>query len=124
MTKSEAIQQCANDGARLPVPRSDEENEFFFNLQFNKVNGYGGWVGINDDAQEGTWVADNGDELTWFPWGPNEEPGGSSSGGTGENAVIIEKTNNEFGWHDVKAVRTEGTTCVKFTLGKRSEMTD
>ena len=76
MTKSEAIQQCANDGARLPVPRSDEENEFFFNLQFNKVNDYGGWVGINDDAQEGTWVADNGDELTWFPWGPNEEPGG------------------------------------------------
>ena len=68
MTKSEAIQQCTNDNARLPIPTSDEENDFYFYLH-NRDNKYGGWIGINDETKEGKWVTDNREELSWFSWG-------------------------------------------------------
>ena len=123
MTKSEAIQQCKNDDASLPVPRSDEENEFFYNLQVHNyvVNNYGGWIGINDEAEEDNWVTDNGEELIWFSWAPDEQPGGSKNGGTRENAAIIEN-NGGFGWHDVDATRKEGTTCVKLDSSKHFDL--
>ena len=112
MTKSEAIQQCTNDGARLPVPKSDEENEFFFNLQVGSFNSYGGWIGVNDKEQEGLWVTDNGEQLNWFSWAPNEHPGGISSGGTIENAATLANING-LGWYDVNAAQKEVTICVR-----------
>ena len=65
MTKSDAIQQCTNDNARLPIPTSEKENEFYFHLH-NRDNEYGGWIGINDETEEAAILAKT--ELYGIGW--------------------------------------------------------
>ena len=59
---------CENDGAGLPVPRSDEENKFVADMNYHEDT----WLGINDIAIEGTWVDNDGNPITYSNWDAGE----------------------------------------------------
>ena len=56
----EAQDQCKSDGANLAIPRSKVENDFIAGLIPDKNI----WIGINDIANEGNFVTDDG--SGWF----------------------------------------------------------
>ena len=56
----EAQDQCNSDGANLAIPRSKVENDFIAGLIPDKII----WIGINDIANEGNFVTDDG--SGWF----------------------------------------------------------
>ena len=110
MNRADAVQQCSNDGGTLPIPRSNAESQFFYDISVQAdPAGYGGWIGISDEAVEGTWVTDDGSDLSWTGWTGNE-----GNAGGHENAAIIHgvDSNGNYVWRDWPADRLKGTTCV------------
>ena len=59
---------CARDDATLPVPLSDEENTFIANLNYNEDT----WLDINDIENEGTFVDNEGNPITYSNWHSGE----------------------------------------------------
>jgi len=82
---------CEGDGAMLPVPRSDEENEFIANLLPKKHI----WLGINDIDNEGIFTDHYGEPVTYFNWRVGEP---NSYQGSDEDVVHI--TNEDAHWHN------------------------
>ena len=107
----DAKAQCESDGAFLAIPRSKTENDFFASLIPNEQF----WIGINDIEQEGSFVAVNGQEVSWTNWGPGEP-----NGGTNENAVEIRMEMNWNGnlWNDRSASDTLKFVCLLNIEGK------
>ena len=74
----DAADQCKNDGdfLHLPVPRNEDENDFYYDLMAGKiriganfVSSTGGmWLGITDEESEGTWYSLNGGGYTAIGW--------------------------------------------------------
>ena len=60
--------QCESDGAFLAIPRSEAENDFIAGLIPNEDI----WIGINDIANEGTFVAVDGRPVSWTKWDTGE----------------------------------------------------
>jgi len=60
---------CEDDGARLPIPKSAEENQFYSEF-------FGGpmWLGISDEIEDGVWLDDYGSLVDWFNWEEIMEP--------------------------------------------------
>ena len=104
----DAKAQCESDGAFLAIPRSKTENDFFASLIPNEQF----WIGINDIEQEGSFVAVNGQEVSWTNWGPGEP-----NGGTNENAVEIMNWNANL-WNDRPASDTLKFVCLLNIEGK------
>ena len=68
---NDAKAQCESDGAFLAIPRSQAENDFFFGLMSNSF-----WIGINDIEQEGSFVAVDGQGVSWTNWVTGYPDGG------------------------------------------------
>merc|ERR1711917_158866 len=92
----------------LAIPRSKTEHDFFASLIPNEQF----WIGINDIEQEGSFVAVNGQEVSWTNWGPGEP-----NGGTNENAVEIMNWNGNL-WNDRSASDTLKFVCSLNIEGK------
>ena len=60
--------QCESDGAFLAIPRSEAQNDFIADLIRNENI----WIGINDIASEGSFVAVDGRAISWTKWHPGE----------------------------------------------------
>ena len=73
--------QCESDGAFLAIPRSEAENDFIAGLIPNEHI----WIGVNDIANEGSFVAVDGDPLSWTKW----DSGEPNNQGYNEDAVEI-----------------------------------
>jgi hypothetical protein len=78
----DAQAQAAAEGAHL-VTITDEMEQKWLQAVFG---GEPSWIGLNDIAQEGQWIWDNGEPVTYTNWGL-QEPGDTSIGE--EDYVII-----------------------------------
>ena len=78
----DAQAQATAEGAYL-VTINDETEQKWLQAVFG---GEPSWIGLNDIAQEGEWIWDNGEPLTYTNWGL-QEPGDTSIGE--EDYVII-----------------------------------
>ena len=100
----DAKRACEKDGAELPVPRSDEENEYFSTLATESI-----WLGINDVENEGVWVDNDGKRISYQNWGygePNNVDGG-------EDAVSIGRWDDSSKWNDARiASQSIYTLCI------------
>ncbi|XP_078584717.1 uncharacterized protein LOC144866897 [Branchiostoma floridae x Branchiostoma japonicum] len=70
----QARQTCASDGGMLAMPKDSETNGFIAGLG-NLWQSRGRWIGLNDVANEGQWVFEDGQTLesTGFSnWGPRQ----------------------------------------------------
>lgn len=66
MTWTDARQACLNMGGHLVTSTTLAENNFLFNLWPN------GWIGLTDEAVEGTWRWVTGEPFTWANWNGGE----------------------------------------------------
>lgn len=98
---SRADASCRADGARLPVPRTLAENNFYASLAGNQV-----WLGVNDKAKEGTWADTEGKPVSWTLFGPGEP----NNAGRGEDIVHI----NGMKWNDHNGIDFKETICVYY----------
>ena len=78
----DAQTQAAAEGGYL-VTINDETEQKWLQVVFG---GEPSWIGLNDIAQEGQWIWDNGEPVTYTNWGL-QEPGDTSIGE--EDYVII-----------------------------------
>ena len=109
MNYHDAKAQCESDGTFLAIPTTETENDFFAWLIPNENF----WIGINDIEKEGSFVADNGREVSWTNWGPGEP-----NGGTNENAVEILNDYSGNLWNDIPASRSLKFICFINIEGK------
>ena len=63
----DAQAQAAAEGAHL-VTINDEAEQKWLQVVFG---GEPSWIGLNDIAQEGQWIWDNGEPVTYTNWGPS-----------------------------------------------------
>ena len=103
----DAKRACEEDGAELPVPRSDEENEYFATLRQYRT--WSIWLGINDVETEGVWVDNDGKRISYQNWGKGE-PNNAEPGG--EDAVSIGRWSGSSKWNDARIGITIYTLCI------------
>ena len=96
--------QCESDGAFLAIPRSQAENDF---LMSNEVwpNGWGResiWIGIDDIAEEGSFVAVDGSEISWTNWATDEPKSDEGDWNDGVELVGSQSmgNTNDGRWND------------------------
>ena len=95
MNYLDAKAQCESDGAYLAIPRSDDENVFIASLIPN-VNI---WIGVNDIDEEGTFVAVDGQDVSYTKWDTNQP---DNSNGNEDGVYIFGGLNAQNGfWKDV-----------------------
>ena len=60
---------CKSENARLPLPRSDQENSDYCNA-FRALDSNIEWVAldINDVEQEGSFVTSTGEKPSYYKW--------------------------------------------------------
>ena len=103
MAYGSAKAQCESDGSYLAIPRSEAENDFIASLIPNENI----WIGINDIANEGSFVADDGREISWTKWdfGQPNNRHGHAAHQHGQDAVEIKQENPNQNipksWNDV-----------------------
>ena len=87
-----AKELCDNDNTYLPIPRTQEENQWYR----TNFSGMFKWLGITGDNWEttGVWTGDDGTEITWFNWFP-----GHPTTGRSENYISLAQGNGE--WNNV-----------------------
>ena len=86
----DAQAQAAAEGGYL-VTINDETEQKWLQAVFG---GQPSWIGLNDIAQEGQWIWDNGEPVTYTNWGL-QEPGDTS---IGEEDYVIIGTSGK--WED------------------------
>ena len=68
---STAKKKCEDAGGYLAVINSKEEQDFICKLIMNR-RGEAFWIGLTDEATEGTWIWINGEETRFTNWAPKE----------------------------------------------------
>ena len=86
----EAQDQAAAEGGYLVTINDETEQKWLQSV----LGGQPSWIGLNDIAQEGQWIWDNGEPLTYTNWGL-QEPGDTS---IGEEDYVILGTSGK--WED------------------------
>ena len=92
---------CDHDNAILPIPRSQEENEWY-RTNFDDQYVFTVWLGITKVGTTGLWQGDDGSDISWFNWrsnnpkSGNDEPNVQYSKGSGEwtNVSLDNQQNN------------------------------
>ena len=100
--------QCESDAAFLAIPRSEAQNDFIAGLIPNDDI----WIGINDIASEGSFVAVDGRAISWTKWDTGEPNANDGS----EDAVEI-RQNNPFmkipkSWNDANVDESKKFVCI------------
>ena len=117
MTYAAAKAQCESDGSFLAIPRSEAENDFIAGLIPNESI----WIGINDIAKEGSFVAVDGSRLSWTKWDLNEPNDVDNHYNDndewlyGEDAVEIRQYGHEDipkSWNDQQVDRSRKFVCL------------
>ena len=123
MTYGLAKAQCESDGTYLAIPRSEAENDFIASLIPNEDI----WIGINDIAKEGSFVAVDGREISWTKWDsgePNNEMNYNNGNEWvhGEDAVEIRQENVyqtiRKSWNDQNVGQLRKFVCLQHKLFK------
>ncbi|XP_078614141.1 perlucin-like protein isoform X2 [Branchiostoma floridae x Branchiostoma japonicum] len=85
---------CHGEGGRLATVKDQETHDFLAN-HVRATTRANTWIGLTDEATEGSWVWDDGTSLVgdgiWGPYEPN--------GGTRENCADIYPSKN-YRWND------------------------
>ena len=102
MTYGAAKAQCESDGTHLAIPKSKAENDFNASLIPNEDI----WIGINDIATEGSFVAVDGRQVSWTKWDKNEP----NNLGANEDAVEI-RPYRRNDWNDLNASNSKRFVC-------------
>ena len=92
---------CEKDRAVLPVPRSDEENEFFATLGQKNGQDRSIWLGINDILNERIFVDNDGERISFSNWMDGEPNNGVSRN---QHAAWIPRSMNgdNLEWDDAR----------------------
>ena len=107
LTWKEAAAKCESLGGNLVIIDDAEENKFVASLIAADA-WQDSWIGITDDANEGTWLTVNGQVVEYTNWYTNQP----NNAGDGEHFAII--SNRTFGnepvawrWCDQPAIPKE-----------------
>ncbi|MEM1322250.1 MAG: lectin-like protein [Bacteroidota bacterium] len=79
---------CAANGGNLVTINDLDENEF---VRSNLTIGTSSWIGLNDEANEGTYVWVNGEPFGYTNWSSNEP-----SRGSGEDYIRLRQDNGQW----------------------------
>ena len=60
---------CQNLGADLAVIKSEEENQFVYDLLRNTSGDYHGWIGLHGKADKYYWLDGRPEEGSFKKWG-------------------------------------------------------
>ncbi|HZF55039.1 MAG TPA: CotH kinase family protein [Polyangiaceae bacterium] len=102
-TAFEARLLCEGYKGTLVVPESAIENEWLRSTAQGVAN-QAYWIGIDDEANDGTFVKPDGSKATYLAWAP-----GQPSGNTSQNCVIMDP--NGAGWNDKACSEVHGVIC-------------
>ena len=83
-TWDDAQATCQTEGAHLPVCQNERMCNFVLSLK-----PAGTWVGLTDQAKEGTWLTWDGKEAPYVPWAVGEP-----------NNIIYSKEDNIYSKED------------------------
>ena len=107
MDWNSAKNKCEQDGATLLVPKSIEECQYFASLMSSSLSSSSEiWLGVNDLANEGEYVDNNNEPITFHNWNYGE-PNNVGN----EDAVIL---RNDATWNDFLIYKSRSTLCVLF----------
>jgi hypothetical protein len=67
------------------------------------------WMGLNDLAQEGRWIWENNDPVTYTNWAPNEP----NSAGEEEDCGVLLRYYPQHTWNDEPCRKTLFFVCEK-----------
>ena len=105
---AQARNLCEQDASflTLPMPRNEEQNDYYFNLVGGGPQNKDMWLGFSDELKEGTWLDAHGESVTWFKWGPgepNNAHGGSGGAAQGEHWMEMDLHThwNLKHWNDI-----------------------
>ena len=99
-TADEARALCTADAdfLHLPIPTSQRMNTWYFNFIGTRSD-RDVWLGINDSAQEGTFVDDLGNELSYTNW-YRGEPNDNLSGEDNVEMILSGRRSENKHWND------------------------
>nr|XP_033474280.1 CD209 antigen-like protein C [Epinephelus lanceolatus] len=109
----EARKDCKERGADLVVIDSDKEQLFLSNFT---EKGTHAWIGLTDEAKEGTWKWINGAPLSLKYWQKNQPDNGGGYANLGEEDcahVIKSGENNRENWNDLSCFTSQRWICEK-----------
>lgn len=116
MDYTAAQNTCKQFGAVLPVPRSTEENEYFGSLgHAHNSAGIHVWLGINDIANEGEFVDNDGLPISFSNW----NTGVPDNTNGDEHAVAMSITDVpsvDLKWNDIRETFTNAAPICVFYL--------
>ena len=113
MKYDDAKAQCESDGTFLAIPRSQDENDFIWDLIDRERMWRGAWIGIHDIKHEGLFVGVDGSKISWTNWYYGEP-----NDADGENGVEISYYSGR--WNDVEILETRPFICSINIEGKIS----
>ena len=106
---SDAKNTCEDLNAHLVKIETAEENEELYNeaVRLNMIE-VPAWIGLNDIAEEGTWVWADGKRADFTEWGPTQPQGGAI-----ENCVEFNTGFDHPGkkWHDAPCNQGKWAIC-------------
>lgn len=111
-TESQA--QAVAMGGNLATVNSAEENDFLWTTIAKPnlaTSSFGIWIGLNDAAEEGTWVWASGESVTYTNWA-----GGQPDNWINEDWVHF-WGNTEGAWNDLRDTSVDGVNLGIVELG-------
>ena len=112
MSYLDAKAQCEFDGVYLAIPRSDDQNAFIASL----IPHINIWIGVNDIAEEGTFAAVDGQEVTYTKWNFGEPNNWNPITGGDEDGVVVGGTNGWIVWADEEIEHQQPFVCMSNIL--------
>lgn len=90
-----AVQYCRDQNGYLATITTQEENDFLYS--YIKQKGYSSaYFGLSDEESEGTWIWENGEEVTYTNWHSGKPNAESSS----ENYAMFYYKYSDGTWND------------------------
>ncbi len=94
----EAVQYCRRFNSHLATINDLLEDGYFYTLQLGY---FSAWIGLNDIAQENTWVWESGEISDVLEWASGEPNNSQAIGASGEDCVEIRiDLPPNGGWND------------------------